>query len=72
MEYRVGTFGRSQIEPDLLVGHQQTVLHQLVVEARPYEGVERLSEALVDLAIESALPGVDEPARIPERAFDTT
>ncbi len=53
-----------------LVGNEQPVARELVVEARGEEGLEFLAETVVDLAIERAFARVDEAARVAERAVD--
>jgi hypothetical protein len=46
------------------VGDQQALASQLVVQPRGKKGLELLAKSLIDLAIKSAVPGINEAAGI--------
>jgi hypothetical protein len=50
------------------VGHQEPLAGQLVVLARAGDGLEFVLKDAIDLALEDARAGLDEPARVAERA----
>jgi hypothetical protein len=57
-----------EVQGDGLVRHQQALARQLVVQPRAGDGLEFVLEDAIDLAIENARAGVDEPAGVAERA----
>jgi hypothetical protein len=67
---RAGVGGGGVLQPYRTVRHEQTVARQLLIQPRPNEGLEMLSECVVDLPVESAVPDVDEAAGIAKRPLD--
>ena len=57
-----------EVQGDGLVGHQQPLAGQLVVQPRAGDGLEFVLEDPVDLAIEDARAGIDEPAGVAKGA----
>ncbi len=67
-EHGRGVIGGRQLKGDSLVGHEEALPGQLVVEARGGDGFEFVLEDPVDLSVQDARAGEDEAARVAERA----
>ena len=57
-----------EVQGDGLVRHQQALAGQLVVQPRAGDGLEFVLEDAIDLAVEDARAGIDEPAGVAKRA----
>jgi hypothetical protein len=55
-------------ERDGLMGHEQPIPGELLVQPGGRDRLELLLENPVDLPVQDARPGEDEPARVAERA----
>ncbi len=68
LEHRARLGRRGVVERRLVVRNEESVVRQLTIQTRRQEGVERGFERSVDLAVNDAVAGEDEPAGIAERA----
>ena len=66
-EDRHGVIGRGQLQPDLVVAHEQALAPQLLEQAGGADRGPLVGEARVDLSVQDAVAPEDEAARVAVR-----